>query len=201
MLTWSPSFNSRTPGGVRRPRGGRCRQPRPFQFTHPGRGATAVVSTSEILILVSIHAPREGCDRPPLVLYSETYSFNSRTPGGVRLSLATLLATVSMFQFTHPGRGATTFGQNNRGRPPVSIHAPREGCDKDLSRSKTAVQSFNSRTPGGVRPNCGYSEFEPLPVSIHAPREGCDSCMSSASITIGEFQFTHPGRGATHATA
>ena len=57
--------------------------------------------------LVSIHAPREGCD------YGKEFSpwvssrFNSRTPGGVR-------------------HGET---RSAEGLIPVSIHAPREGCD------------------------------------------------------------------------
>ena len=33
-----------------------------FQFTHPGRGATANASHVSRLLPVSIHAPREGCD-------------------------------------------------------------------------------------------------------------------------------------------
>ena len=57
-----------------------------------------------------------------------------------------------MFQFTHPGRGAT-------GNVPL------------VNETNT---SFNSRTPGGVRPNSGTLRFGSI-----------------------EFQFTHPGRGAT----
>ena len=38
-----------------------CRMSR-FQFTHPGRGATAYPRASVSLSRVSIHAPREGCD-------------------------------------------------------------------------------------------------------------------------------------------
>ena len=34
-----------------------------FQFTHPGRGATARILSNEIPAYVSIHAPREGCDQ------------------------------------------------------------------------------------------------------------------------------------------
>ena len=33
-----------------------------FQFTHPGRGATNEESANDSAIVVSIHAPREGCD-------------------------------------------------------------------------------------------------------------------------------------------
>ena len=37
---------------------------------------------------------------------------------------------------------------------PVSIHAPREGCDSSWTCCKDDAHSFNSRTPGGVR-QCG----------------------------------------------
>ena len=80
-----------------------------------------------------------------------------------------------MFQFTHPGRGATRscrqFSQTSarfNSRTPggvrrvmserrkpvrqVSIHAPREGCDRMEALENEQKQCFNSRTPGGVRP-------------------------------------------------
>ena len=56
-----------------------------FQFTHPGRGATEAHVLLGVFLLVSIHAPREGCDR--------VYAYADQRE--------------SMFQFTHPGRGAT----------------------------------------------------------------------------------------------
>ena len=55
-----------------------------FQFTHPGRGATILLGKAGELWMVSIHAPREGCDLP------QAYVADNAT-----------------FQFTHPGRGAT----------------------------------------------------------------------------------------------
>ena len=33
-----------------------------FQFTHPGRGATLNDYKRGLNVMVSIHAPREGCD-------------------------------------------------------------------------------------------------------------------------------------------
>ena len=101
--------------------------------------------------MISIHAPREGCD-----------------PG----SLERL--TAPEFQSTHPARGATPL------RPPappptwISIHAPREGCDEVRKRESRARRIsihapregcdgnagrrpgfaclyFNPRTPRGVR--------------------------------------------------
>ena len=82
--------------------------------------------------MVSIHAPREGCDK--------TYGLLKSTP--------------IEFQFTHPGRGATL---------------------SEL-RTRSSTSSFNSRTPGGVRP-LSEEELE----------------------EVQTFQFTHPGRGATKA--
>ena len=57
---------------------------------------------------VSIHAPREGCDK----------------------SLADYRKEIAMFQFTHPARGATWLWLCDLAcLRIVSIHAPREGCD------------------------------------------------------------------------
>ena len=103
------------------------------------------------LLEVSIHAPREGCDIPLPMLASSSPSFNSRTPGGVRLQLDTLSDDEFTFQFTHPGRGATVRTSFHHLATRVSIHAPREGCDCSALS------------------NC-YTKS----VSIHAPREGCD---------------------------
>ena len=78
-----------------------------FQFTHPGRGATLTLKYSLPDHVVSIHAPREGCD----------------------LISARRSTTQLRFQFTHPGRGATVSACAKRVGSCVSIHAPREGCD------------------------------------------------------------------------
>ena len=61
----------------------------------------------ESLYIVSIHAPREGCDSDSLVARRSSQKF----------------------QFTHPGRGATVGGRYMDIVTRVSIHAPREGCD------------------------------------------------------------------------
>ena len=150
-----------------------------FQFTHPGRGATTKYLNTQSDKVVSIHAPREGCDSVWLVHCTDKqvsihapregcdyirvaegiqriFSFNSRTPGGVRREDAMYQARLLAFQFTHPGRGATI------------THTPDE----------VDALSFNSRTPGGVRrQRNGRQMFHTL------------------------FQFTHPGRGATVAGA
>ena len=126
------------------------------------------------MTLVSIHAPRAGCDTTP----------------------ARYLSTNSLFQFTHPVRGATCVSGSSLVGEEVSIHAPRAGCDIKI------LGYINSHL-----------------VSIHAPRAGCDSQTAStrkslmrfnsrtpcgvrqyfglATANGDKFQFTHPVRGAT----
>ena len=124
--------------------------------------------------------------------------FNSRTLGRVRLSSSGVgRYSISSFQFTHPGKGATQQGRNRNILLRVSIHAPWEGCDLvGLSHTQR------------------YKK-----VSIHAPWEGCDRtavarqacevCFNSRTLgrvrhqsacnahSPKTFQFTHPGKGAT----
>ena len=77
-------FNPRTPGGVRQ---GCCvvffHIPE-FQSTHPGWGATKVKRIYSANKLVSIHAPRVGCDLRMKLSSGSISGFNPRTPGGVR---------------------------------------------------------------------------------------------------------------------
>ena len=81
-------------------------------------------------IEISIHAPREGCDRPPgIPVLDIGADFNPRTPRGVRLLPV----------------------DQERPEKAISIHAPREGCD-------TGCPSYAAHSR----------------ISIHAPREGCD---------------------------
>ena len=123
--------------------------------------------------VVSIHAPREGCDRRRLTSGLVSLSFNSRTPGGVRLALTHSVCLPISFNSRTPGGvrlasilsacWLTSFNSRTPGgvRPwrsravdalyNVSIHAPREGCDLKTSKERAARMCFNSRTPGGVR--------------------------------------------------
>ena len=105
-----------------------------FQFTHPVRGATDEVIKHKSMELVSIHAPRAGCDKHTPQKHHAVHRFNSRTPCGVRLS-----------EYISPDRISY-----------VSIHAPRAGCDIHAKIQLLSDNSFNSRTP------CGVRTFHPL---------------------------------------
>ena len=138
------------------------------------RGATHIATAKRNIMLVSIHAPREGCD-------------------------ATIWAVEPVpvqFQSTHPVRGATRRISHWRHCQTVSIHAPREGCDSLYHAASRTTARFNPRTPHGVRPPASTQTYQsqlfqsthPVRgatsfgdgievvevVSIHAPREGCD---------------------------
>ena len=114
----------------------------------PREGCDEYKTANDELHGVSIHAPREGCDLYAKSAYSLSGSFNSRTPGGVRLAPALMTLDYLKFQFTHPGRGATVARQTLTEITRVSIHAPREGCDLTANTSLTKLQEFQFTHPG-----------------------------------------------------
>ena len=78
-------FNPRTPRGVRQGWRQNNEGLVQFQSTHPARGATSQSFRRLWEIVISIHAPREGCDTAALVPHTQpTKNFNPRTPRGVR---------------------------------------------------------------------------------------------------------------------
>ena len=168
-------FNSRTPGGVRRPTAVRQLRVWCVSIHAPREGCDSKTDMTESIFRVSIHAPREGCD--------------------YRRGQAKLEDL--KFQFTHPGRGATAWHvglaphrevsihapregcdkkkfSRNFGGSRVSIHAPREGCDRAWEGAPDPHSRFQFTHPGrGATPSVG-DVIGALDVSIHAPREGCD---------------------------
>ena len=173
------SFNSRTPGGVRL-RGLFGYNTHVIVSIHAPREGCDVPLVPQLLVgyEVSIHAPREGCDLGEHVGDRIRDRFNSRTPGGVRLYTMTATGRIPDVSIHAPREGcdgARRQGRNNHG---VSIHAPREGCDAKLSGWSLHHSCFNSRTPGGVRQIRSLSALDTSDVSIHAPREGCDGLNS-----------------------
>ena len=120
-----------------------------------------------------------------------------RPPRGARRPAAWFKIGTGPFQSTHPARGATCkLGGGRKMTPNISIHAPREGCDRLLWMLLLPTQisihapregcdgqrvciwgypkDFNPRTPRGVRPSASRPAIIPFSISIHAPREGCD---------------------------
>ena len=124
---------------------------------------------------ISIHAPHAGCDKLLICAGRE----------------------FSVFQSTHPMRGATEGNETllcNHAyfnpRTPCGVRQPASGW-------QPADRDFNPRTPCGVRrQRCG-GLFEGHYISIHAPHAGCDMDSMVAQTLTFPFQSTHPMRGAT----
>ena len=106
-----------------------------FQFTHPGRGAT------------------------------ETHKLFYRID--------------STFQFTHPGRGATGLSLFYELQDDSFNSRTPGGVRLDSIKDESLKAGFNSRTPGGVRLLSRPKDEYVTAVSIHAPREGCDRCRAA----------------------
>ena len=168
-----------------------------FQSTHPARGATACWRGERRYRLISIHAPREGCDEPPLSLFGMTTNFNPRTPRGVRrypTSPRRISCTISIhapregcdstnatfaqfqmiFQSTHPARGATRSGFFGLNTEQFQSTHPARGATTASATTDGTLGNFNPRTPRGVRRGQSGSLHTCRKISIHAPREGCD---------------------------
>ena len=164
----------------------------PFQFTHPGRGATMPSPAVAFGRSVSIHAPREGCDASALAFTSSSVGFQFTHPGRGATRATQGLTTDNGFQFTHPGRGATGAFIVVALRPSVSIHAPREGCDHMYIDDLRIFAEFQFTHPG--RGATAYRQVYHLgeAVSIHAPREGCD--FRAVALNLGSFVSIHAPR-------
>ena len=85
--------------------------------------------------------------------HQRIYRFNSRTPCGVRL----------------------TNNYGNQVCSPVSIHAPRAGCDRQRISVRDISVSVSIHAPrAGCDTQSPYTATINGLVSIHAPRAGCD---------------------------
>ena len=148
-----------------------------FQPTYPVRGTTDYQLDDTPHYFISTHAPREGCDARAISRLVGLRAFQPTHPArGATTMPPCGRASAREFQSTHPARGATCGAGVRHLAGPISIHAPREGCDRADVSDGVITQ-----------------------ISIHAPREGCDSTHSPLSSRLALFQSTHPARGATSA--
>ena len=144
-------FNPRTPCGVR-PQGQHKFYPKfRFQSTHPVRGATHRKRQNRWIQMISIHAPRAGCDGKKAIHKLCCKNFNPRTPCGVRRRGRAQSRSPALFQSPHPVRGATKLDMKRFPIFKISIHAPRAGCDALKIAVNGQSKHFNPRTPCGVR--------------------------------------------------
>ena len=142
-----------------------------FQSTHPARGATIASFAFFFVALISIHAPREGCD-PEGGRAILTTGFKTHPPGvGGDLLPITIFLGFLNFNPRTPRGVRPRF--RRRGSPScyISIHAPREGCDKSQTlASSFFIAHFNPRTPRGVRRTPLSVSNSPIHFNPRTPR-------------------------------
>ena len=102
-----------------------------------------------------------------------------------------------MFQFTHPGKGATRERAEALSQKLVSIHAPWEGCDfaRYLPRCEGRFQFTH---PGKGATRRSRQRQQNVYVSIHAPWEGCDALGIAVSERTTRFNSRTLGRVRRH---
>ena len=149
---------------------------------------------------ISIHAPREGCDSQAYFMAYSQMLFQSTHPVRGATMSRTQKRNRILFQSTHPVRGATNGEPVRHVEIGISIHAPREGCDFDLGHIAIPHDVFQSTHPvrGATTlmssTNTLYRPFQ----STH-PVRGATPTNTTAQYARSIFQSTHPVRGATPA--
>ena len=139
-------------------------------------GATSEEAADALMVIfISIHAPRVGCDFHAILTNTNYIDFNPRTPCGVRRRRGKIKSFAKKFQSTHPVWGATSRCSTaaRRAFKFQSTH-PVWGATRKDWRTVKPDDHFNPRTPCGVRL---YGMMAQDPVK--------------------QFQSTHPVWGAT----
>ena len=154
-----------------------------FQSTLPVGGATCGLLWLHSCISISIHAPRGGSDLRTKCQQLRTGDFNPRSPWGERPAAGgDMTGPINIFQSTLPVGGATRCIRLRRGRPTISIHAPRGGSDEIPLAASIWYRSISIHAPRGGSDLTSLSlTAEVSLISIHAPRGGSDlSSVTSA---------------------
>ena len=178
-------------------RGATSVRPRPAPFRDisihaPREGCDTLRDHARRPREISIHAPREGCDVPIVILAVFYGIFQSTHPVRGATRDGASVTRLGRFQSTHPVRGATNAASNCSTISIISIHAPREGCDRRPTARPSAMRYFNPRTPCGVRRQRGRAERSAVRISIHAPREGCDLACAPRCASPSYFNPRTP---------
>ena len=122
-----------------------------FQSTPPVKAATEHCNYLQQTDDISIHAAREGGDRP--------------------LPLSLLFHTISIHAAREGGDAAPTRRQH---QTVISIHAAREGGDQSKGGKRWCSSKFQSTPPVKAATESYNFWFKRITISIHAAREGGD---------------------------
>ena len=147
---------------------------------------------------ISIHAPREGSDRPCAGRRCgrEGY-FYPRSPRGERPRSRSSNWRTGAFLSTLPARGATPTLIANIPEILFLSTLPARGATTASRWRRSSPSNFYPRSPRGERLQHLAADQRVLDISIHAPREGSDEANLPQLMDTGLFLSTLPARGAT----
>ena len=145
-------------------------------------------------LLISIHAPREGRDRPPEVLHhGRRISIHAPREGRDERPAARTFAR-SRFQSTRPARGATS--QTRTWLPSWLFQSTRPARGATYQHlAFVQLVAFQSTRPARGATMVSIAVACKTIISIHAPREGRDSTKHWCRIALSDFNPRAP-RGA-----
>ena len=146
-----------------------------------------------LAIRISIHAPLAGCDEKDPVTGRKVSVFQSTHPLRGATSLRFSCGSVPrLFQSTHPLRGATPPKRRRNVQQPISIHAPLAGCDACARRGNPVVLCISIHAPlAGCDVTVTACDSATV-ISIHAPLAGCDVWLCSSRCIYPHFNPRTP---------
>ena len=197
LFQYGQRFNSRTPRGVRQTSESSSLPALSFNSRTPRGVRRLHRSIWQRRRVVSIHAPRVGCDwlssskitgeclfqfthpawgATDIIQHNlfGIYRFNSRTPRGVRQMVKSIFVRFGLFQFTHPAWGATCGDfLHLRFFVVFQFTHPAWGATFAPAVTSHCIQFQFTHPAWGATPPELFLRDEHN-VSIHAPRVGCD---------------------------
>ena len=186
-----------------------------FQSTHPLRGATtSPVSCANWLIyfnprtpcgvrplkrvqlfhscVISIHAPLAGCDQKSSgPSQSRWISIHAPLAGCDCVGLLDP-PIVSIFQSTHPLRGATNFGWECFRRNHISIHAPLAGCDSKSAQKNAALLRKRYKYKLFVCKKCTFSDLTGAYSSKNMLYSGANCSENPCALSVRTHRISGP---------
>ena len=169
-----------------------------FQSTHPVRGATSSKSTNIANWLISIQAPRAGCDASPFETFQAALDISIHAPRAGCDRNGELYGFRRMKISIHaPRAGCDARCAVSAAISRISIHAPRAGCDHVVAGLRVYKPVFQPAHPGGgatgrSSARKGQRGFQSTP-----PVRGATPLKGGMLSPLLVFQSTHPVRGAT----
>ena len=144
-------FNPRPPRGERHSDPGRRYKSAHFN-PRPPRGERRYRRREKLLLtLFQSTPPARGATTPEEYRGHIAKDFNPRPPRGERQREVMYYGNEFEFQSTPPARGATIKESGHCCWIRISIHAPREGSDKNYCPEVRFYRYFNPRPPRGER--------------------------------------------------